>query len=198
MFEYIGEQIRANVLVNLTWVSRSAGYVEPIRVQDGDKVRLMPGAKPYAGAVCESGDYINMAPDAGQTCIVFVDSDEDVFVTRKTSRYSEIDARFRVVVWYDERKISISAGEILVGMQSAIIAGVRAVSFNTEGLMLTKTFFQNFQHDPERVWSRYGLHTHKKGLFVAPYKTFAVTFRMIGRFVPECFTGVITADADAC
>lgn len=198
MFDYIGEKIRADVLANLTWISRSAGFTTPVRVEDNGRVRLFPGARPYAGVACEDGDYINMGPDAGQVGIAFVDSESSLQVSRKTSKYSEIEALFRVVVWYDERKITVPGSSAMIGLQSAIIAGVRALSFNTDGLYLTKTYFQRFDHNAGRIWSRYGIVDNDAGLFIAPYQTFAVNFRMIGRYIPECFTGEITADASAC
>lgn len=195
MFDYIGEKIRAGVLSQNPWISRSAGLTEPVQNADGG---LYPGARPYAGAPCEdTGDYVNMAPSETETCIAFVDQEGELKKVYTNSRLYDFEAFFRVVVWFDERKVTVDGPSLMLSMQSAITAGVNATSFNTTGLLRTKTFFESAQFDPKSIWGRYAA-PDKQGLFLLPYRTFAIRFRLIGRMVPECFTGQIEADANAC
>lgn len=195
MFDFIAEKTRSNVLASLPWVSRCAGLVEPTLATDGG---YYPGARPYAGQPCDAGDYLNMSPQETETCIAFVDTDGEVRKQRGTSRFVGFETHFRVVLWYDERKISVDAGNFAFGMQSAIIAGVQATNYNGLGLHLTKAFFDGAQFDPKAIWGRYAINQEKQGLFMLPYRTMAISFRLIGRAIPECFTATINADPAAC
>lgn len=196
MTEYIAERIRASVLSGLPWISRSAGLTEPARSADGGNY---PGARRYAGDHCHGvGDYINMAPDVAETAIAFVDWDGDIRRVYSNSRLYDFDTYFRVVVWFDERKVTVDAGNLMFALQGAITAGILATNINTEGLIRTKAFFDSIQLDPVKVWSRYQIQQDKQGLFMLPYRTFAMRYRLIGRVVPECFTGSIQTDANAC
>lgn len=196
MTEYIAERVRQNVLVNLPWISRTAGLTEPVQSADGG---TYPGARKYNGQTCQGeGDYINMAPEATETAIAFVDWDGDIRRVYSNSRLYDFEAYFRVVVWFDERKVTIDAGNLMMAMQAAITSGIKATSLNTEGLLRTRVFFDSAQLDPLQVWSRYRMEQEKQGLFLVPYRTFALRFRLLGRIVPECFTGNITADPASC
>ena len=46
-----------------------------------------------------------MAPDGSETCIAFVDVPSDIQVDETHRTYNILNVRFRVVVWFDERKI---------------------------------------------------------------------------------------------
>ena len=198
MLEHIGEQIRASVLAGLSWASRSAGYTEPVQAVDGETRRLFPGSKPIGVVNCEAGQYINLGPDNGQTGIVFVDSISSMVVKKGRAKYSEIEVPFRVVVWYDERKISVPSGNVMLNIQSDIVLGIKSVTLDTDGLVLTKVVFSGFEHDPAKVWGRYGIAINDVGMFIAPYSTFAINFKMIGRLIPSCFTQTITVNESAC
>lgn len=196
MFDYIGEKVRAGVLAQNPWISRSAGLTEPVPNADAG---FYPGARPYPGQPCDAAsDYINMAPSELETCIAFVDQDSEVRRAYSNAKVYDFEAFFRVVVWFDERKVTASAGSLMILLQSGITAGVLAVSFNTDGLLRTKTFFNSAQFDPKTIWARYQIDQEKQGLFLLPYRTLAIRFRLIGRVVPACFTGEIAADATAC
>lgn len=104
----------------------------------------------------------------------------------------------RVVVWYDERKLSTPGGSVPANMVGDIITAVKAASFDTEGFLITKAKFTGLEHDPVRIWARYGLSVNDSGLFMLPYSTFAVNFDVMGRFNPACFTQPITVDLTAC
>lgn len=195
MFEHIGAQTRRSVFENLPWVSRFAGLAEPVPGADG---RIYPGARPFAGQPCDAGDYVNMSPSEAETCIAFVDSDSDVRKTRTTSRYYDFELFFRVVLWYDERKIPIDPENLLFALHSAISAGVMATRFDTAGILRTKAFYDSMQVDPLKVWDRYKIDQQKQALFVLPYRSFAVRFRLIGVVTPACYTQTITANPDAC
>ncbi len=185
------------MLSTLPWVSRSAGFTEPTKAAESD--RLYPGSMPYSGQPCDdAGDYLNMAPQEGDTAIAFVDTESEVRTVRSNSRFSEIEALFRVVVWYDSRKVSVDGDSVSMGLQMAMNAGISAINFNTMGLSGARVFFYTYTPDPKKIWSRYGMGSDKDGLFMLPYRTFAVAYRLTARYRAECFTGEITADADAC
>lgn len=196
MTQYIGEKVRDLVLSSLPWISRSAGLTEPVMGADG---LTYPGARPFGGQPCEGvGDYVNMAPQEGESALAFMDWDGDIRRVYSNSRLFDFETFFRVVVWMDGRKINISSGDVAIAIQAAIVAGVRAASYNTDGLMRTKAMFDALQVDPAKIWARYTATGASKGIFLLPYESFAIRFRLIGRMVPECFTGTITADLDAC
>lgn len=195
MTDYIGEKIRDLVLSELPWISRAAGYTEPVPNADGG---YFPGARPFPGQPYHGvSDYVNMAPQETETAISFVDWDGDLRRVYQNAKLYDFETFFRVVVWFDERKISVDAGNVMFAMQGAIAAGIRAISLNTDGLLRTKTFFDSATFDAAKVWDRYKM-PEKQGLFMLPYRTFALRFRLIGRMVPGCFTGQITTDASAC
>lgn len=196
MTDYIGEKIRDMVLSGLPWISRSAGLTEPVQNADGG---TYPGSRRYTGDPCTAvGDYINMAPQDTETAIAFVDWDGDIRRVYSNAKLYDFETPFRVVVWFDERKVTVDAGNLMFALQGAITAGIRAVNLNTNGLLRTKVIFDSIQLDPLQVWSRYRIAQERQGLFLLPYRTFALRFRLIGRMIPECFTGIITADANAC
>ncbi len=195
MTEYIAEKIRDAVLSGLPWMSRSAGLTEPVQGAKG----TYPGARRYTGDPCAAvGDYINMAPQETETAIAFVDWDGDNQKVYSNARLYDFKTYFRVVVWFDERKVTVDAGSLMFALQGAITAGIRAVNFNTDGLLRTKAILDSAQLDPVKVWSKYQMQQQKQGLFLLPYRTFALRFMLMGRVVPECFTGTITADQNAC
>lgn len=196
--EYIGEKIRASALADLTWITRSAGLTEPIRATDMDAFRPFPGAKQFAGSVCEPGQYINMAPDDGQAAIAFVDAPDQMRVKRAHGKYSDVEIPVRVVLWYDTRKLEVSAGILAANAATDVITAVKAVDFDTEGFLITKAVFTGFEHDPARIWSRYGLAVNDIGMFMVPYSTLALHFKVIGRLNPACFTGIVTSNLLAC
>lgn len=196
MKQYIGEKIRDSVLSSLPWISRAAGLSDPVLGADG---LTYPGARPFDGQPCEgAGDYVNMSPQEGESVVAFVDWDGDLRRVFSTPKLFDFETFFRIVVWMDERKITVSAGDVRMAMQAAIAAGVRAASYNTDGLYRTRVFFDSLQFDPLSVWARYTAAKENQGLFMLPYQSFALRFRIIGRMVPECFTGTITADMEGC
>lgn len=195
MFDHIGAKTRTAVFDNLPWISRSAGLVEPVPGAEG---RIYPGARPFDGQPCDAGDYVNMSPSETETCIAFVDMDSEIRRTRNTSRFYDFELFFRVVLWYDERKISIDAGNFLFGIQSAIAAGVQAAQYDTTGIHRTKVTYNSTQLDALKVWERYNIDQAKQGLFLLPYRSLAIRFRMIGMVTPACFAETITANPAAC
>lgn len=196
MTDYIGEKIRDSVLSGLPWISRSAGLTEPVQNADGG---TYPGARRYTGDPCAAvGDYVNMAPQETETALAFVDWDGDIRRVYSNAKLYDFETPFRVVVWFDERKVTVDAGNLMFALQGAITAGIRATNLNTNGLLRTRVIFDSVQLDPIQIWSRYRMGQERQGLFLLPYRTFALRFRLIGRMIPECFTGTITADANAC
>lgn len=186
MLEYIAEQIRAQALASLTWISRPAGLVEMLQVKNGDTFTKFPAAKRYYGVTCEPGDYLNMSPDGNEICIAFVDSAGDVRIDQRTSHFERISAFFRVVVWYDERKIRFDGQFDKSGkMALEITEVVRTAELNTAGLTGCKIGFENLTTDPAKIWGSYGFKPDDQ-LFMLPYRTFAVSFRMRGFLFGKC------------
>lgn len=198
MFDYIGEKIRLQ-LAGLDWLSRSAGYTVPVEIQDGGERGGYPAANYYDGAPCPVGEKLNMAPHEGETALAFVDSDAVFTTTRRTSRFIEFSTNIRLVLWYDTRKVAYDGdSDKEWQMISDVTNAVKSASFDTEGLLATRIRFASVQYDPAQIWGKYSLRSEGQGLFVYPYKTMAIIFTLSGRFVADCFTGSLTANAAAC
>lgn len=194
MFEHIGEVIRANVFANIPWITRAAGLTDPATTTDGGAVRVFPAARAYDGAPCDAGEfYVNMSPQEGETAIAFVQDYSPIKVVNERGRWRQLEAAFSVVVWYDERRILVNADSIMFAMQSAIITGVLAANYDTDGLHGVKARFSSITTDPARVWQRYDVYNVQRGLLLRPYRTFEVEFGLTAQFDPACFTSEITA-----
>lgn len=186
MYEYIGEHIRAQVLAPLTWVSRPAGLVEILEVKNGEKNTKFPGAKPYYGVNCEPGDYLNMSPDGKETCIAFVDSSGEIRVDQHTTHFDRISAFFRVVVWYDEKKIRYDGAlDISARMTQEIVNLAKSANLNNAGIGGCKVIYESLTTDPAKIWGVYGFKPDDQ-LFMLPYRTFAVSFRMTAFLSGAC------------
>ena len=157
MLEYIGEQIRTQVFARLTWISRAGGYTELLEANDGGTQKRFPGTKPQYQVPCEPGDYLNMGPDGKETCIAFVDSPGLIQVDERRSKYERVSVPFRVVVWYDDRKVRYDGPADKAGqMAKEIIAYARAATLSTTGVSGCKVSYDSIDFDPARIWGAYG------------------------------------------
>ena len=198
MFEAIGEAIRAQ-LAELTWISRTGGQTIPIEVRDGEVFKTFPGCRPYEGAPCDAGDFVNLSPHADETCIAFCEFNGDISVLRHTSRYDDISFPVRVVLWWDARKISFD-GDVSAewAMTDKVIEAVKAADIETEIFGAARIQYLSTQITPSLIWDRYNIRSEGQGLFMYPYRTIGLNFNIRGRINLKCLTGAITADADAC
>jgi len=170
MFESIGEAVKTGL--SLEWIERLGGFVELVSVKNGEERALFPGCKEYSGTTWNGG-YLNMSPGP-ETSLAFVDSQNDITVERTTGMYRILLIRFRVVVWYDENAIEYE-GDKTGRMVQDVIDKVKAVEF--VGLKSVRTIFEGLSVDPNRIWGQYN-YKPDDALFMAPYRTFAVSFRM--------------------
>ena len=187
MLESIGNTIAA-ALSNLPFVSRSGGLTELVDVQNGENRQRIPGAKGYRetdGAFTgKPEDIASMAPDGSETCIAFVDVPSDIQVDETHRIYSILNVRFRVVVWFDERKIDFEGENDKPGrLTQEIINAVKGLNFTV--FKKHRTTFESISVDAGRIWSAYNFKPDD-ALFMAPYRTFAVTFRMKAWYFPAC------------
>jgi len=186
MLEYIAEQIRAQAFASLSWISRPAGLVEMLQVRNGNNFTKFPAAKPYYGVVCEPGDYLNMSPDGKEACIAFVDSAGDLKIEQRTSHFERFSAYFRVVVWYDEKRITV--GGVMsktAAMAFEIQNEVKQVNFDAPKLSGCKVLSEGITENPANIWGSYGFKPDDQ-LFMLPYRTFAVSFRLRGFLFGKC------------
>lgn len=198
MFEQIGESIRAS-LAELTWISRTGGATVPIEIRDGETFKTFPGCLAYEGAPCEAGQFVNLAPDSSESCIAFIEFLNDVTVVRHTSRYDDISFQFRVVLWWDARKIAFDGDEVVEwGIIERVIAKVKAANIENTVFGAARVQYLSAQFTPDQIWGRYNIQTQGQGLFMYPYRTMGLNFNVRGRLNLKCLTGTITADADAC
>lgn len=185
MFEQIGYSIQ-KALKDLSFVSFAGGYAELLDTT-GDEERVKyPASKEFKNGVW-SGDYESLLPDGEERCIVFTDSQTDITVSSSNARYSVLIIRFRVVVWFDERKIefedSDQYGDKMARVMQEIINTVPGVKF--PDFMKSRTVFESINADPLRIWAAYAPKPDD-ALFMAPYRTFAVTFRTTAWLANGC------------
>ena len=186
MFDYIGEKIRTEAFSRLTWISRAGGFTEMVEVNDGGTLKRFPGAKPQYQMPCEPGDYLNMSPDGSEICIAFTDSAGKIQVDERHRIFDKVSAFFRVVVWYDENRIAYGgATDKAHQMAKEIIAAVRGVNMNNTGLQGCRVSFDSVDFDPAKVWAGYGFKADD-ALFMRPYRTFAVSFRLRALLATGC------------
>jgi hypothetical protein len=177
MFEYIGEKIRA-ALEGFEWVSRLAGQTEVLHTTDGGERKTFPGAKPRYAVTCEPGDYLNMAPDQRERCIVFVDFPGELVVKQRTFQFERVEIPFRVVVWYNDLAVGYSGNaDKMGGMVAAIAAAVKGADYNTTGFSGCKASYTGLSTVPGKIWGQYGIGP-EAGHFTLPYRTFAVYFTL--------------------
>lgn len=199
MLEHIGEQVRQE-LSKLNFVSIAAGYTEPIVRDDNGVQRIYPAARPWPNAPCEAGEtYVNMSPHDGAGCIAFVDSLEGVEIVGGTAKYTDVQAVFRVVVWYDEGNILFGyPSRLPLAIANEITKAVRRVDFITPGIVSARATFYASSNNPDTIWSRYGMGVDDRALFMAPYRTLAVSFKFQARYLPDCFCPEILTVEKTC
>ena len=172
MFEYIGKKIQTS-LSTLDYVSLAGGYTELVDAPDGEERIKLPMCRKYVDGKADG--YVNMSPDGSESCIMFVDGTE-MSLELHTSRYDILIFRPRVVVWYDERKLGFT-GELDTGarVMQDIMSKVKLASFPFFSKVSAR--FELLTVDSGRIWSAYNFKPDD-ALFMAPYRTFAVTFRL--------------------
>ncbi len=175
MIESIADQIKAGVFDNLDWITRSGGLTELVEDTSGET----PVRRPWA-RILEDGvrSYVDVTPDGNDACIAFVDFPSDMTVETERSKYRIVVLRPRIVVWCNEDKIEYSGDlEKQGGMVTAINNLVRGLSINA--LSTSRIVLESMSVDAGRIWSGYNFRADD-ALFVAPYRTFALTFRLRG------------------
>jgi len=199
MLEHIGEQVRQEI-AKLNFVSIAGGYTEPIVRDDNGIQRIYPAARPWPNAPCEAGEsYVNLSPHDGAGCIAFVDSLDGVEIVGGTAKYSDAQAIFRVVVWYDEAQLLFAdQSRTALAITNEVIKAVRRVDFLTPGIVSARATFYNSTQNPETIWSRYGMGLDDRALFMAPYRTLAVSFKFQARYLPDCFCPEILTVEKTC
>lgn len=201
MLETIAEQIRQQ-LATLDWITRTGGLTNPVEILDGETAKTIPACLSYEGAPCDAGsegDFLNMAPHGEEVCIAFVEMPNDFSVVRRHARYDDVTLAFRVVVWYDARKISFDGDlEPSWKMIEQIIGAVKAADVTNDALGGAKIRFNSTQFTPDQIWSRYNMRDANQGFFMYPYRTFGLNFILQCRLNLSCFDGTLTANANAC
>ena len=169
MFDRLGQEI-ISVLEPLEYITLRGGMVELINQTDGEQRSVTPQSKVYADGVW-TGEYQNLSPDHSETCIVFSEF-VDYTVTERTNLYERFTLRFRLIVWFNEAKIDYDgyAGEKI---SKDLIRKVRGLNLYKK----PQIHFESITADPARIWSAYSFKPDD-ALFMAPYRTFALTFTL--------------------
>lgn len=193
MIEYIGKKIQ-EALSGIEYISLAGGYAEMIEApnKEGERARR-PMCRKYTNGVAT--DYVELTPDGSESCITFVDSQNDVSVETHTSRYDILIIRPRVVAWYDERKL-IFEGEADTGTRifQDVQSAIKAINFSFFAKSTIR--FESVAVDPARIWGAYNFKPDD-ALFMAPYRTIAFTFRM-KVWLTACKESKIELDTSCC
>lgn len=199
MFEYVGNKIRAS-LATVPLLTRAGGLAETIDTVDGNERRKYPGCKGYRDKdgvyTGKSEDIMNVSPDGSFPGIAFTDFPTDIQVEQNTSRYQFISVRFRVVVWYNEETV-VHDGEAdkSGALMQAVIAAVRTTEMPF--FKKPKINFEAISADAGRIWSTYNFKPDD-ALFLPPYRTFAIIFRMRAYLMKNCPLPEIEVDESCC
>ena len=172
MFEYIGKKIQTSLAL-LEYVSLAGGYTELIDAPNGGERLKRPMSRKYVDG--KPDGYVDMSPDGSESCIMFVDG-TDMSLEQHTNHYDVLLFRPRIVVWYDERKLDFT-GELDTGARVTqdIISSVKSTLFPFFSRVHAR--FELLTVDPARIWQGYNFKPDD-ALFMAPYRTFAITFRL--------------------
>lgn len=186
MLELIGENVR-RALEKVDYIRLAGGYAEPITKDDNGTLRTFPACRVWPGIV-HSEDYVNLSPHEDAGCIAFVDAGQDVEVLKATERAKEISTYFRVVVWYDQRRILADNQTALqIAMANDLIVRLRNADFTGGGIVAGRAEIYGTSNNVDAIWGRYGMGVDDRGLFMAPYNTFSMLFKFTGRWLPDCY-----------
>lgn len=177
MFDQLGQKIRA-VLEPLEYISLRGGLVELINQSDGEQRSITPQCKTFVNDVW-NGDWQNLSPDHSETCIVFTEI-QDYQVNESTSRYDRFTVKFRVIVWYNESKIYYE-GYVGEKIQRDITRKIKGLNIYKK----PQISLESITADPSRIWSAYSFRPDD-ALFMAPYRTFALTFNLKAYEMVKC------------
>ena len=177
MFDRLGQEI-ISVLGPLEYITLRGGLVELINQTDGEARSITPQSKVYVDGVW-NGEYQNLSPDHSETCIVFSEFVEYT-VNERTNMYERFTLRFRLIVWFNEAKIDYDgyAGEKI---SKDLIKKVRGLNMYKK----PQINFESITADPARIWSAYSFRPDD-ALFMAPYRTFALTFSLRAYEMVKC------------
>ena len=177
MFDRLGQQI-ITLLEPLEYITLRGGLVELINQTDGDARSVTPQSKVYVDGVW-NGEYQNLSPDHSETCIVFSEFQEYT-VNERVNLYERFTLRFRLIVWFNEAKIDYDgyAGEKI---SKDLIKKVRGLNMYKK----PQINFESITADPARIWSAYSFRPDD-ALFMAPYRTFALTFSLRAYEMVKC------------
>ena len=193
MIEYIGLQVKEK-LSSLDWITHPGGYAFLVNDVDGSERVAYPATKEIKNGVW-TGKYDSMLPDSEKTCLAFVDSQNDITVELERSRYRVLVIPFRVVVWLDETKLEVQGNLPTIDtVFNAIKSAVCDADFPE--FQNCRTTFQSITFDPARIWAGYTLRPDD-ALFLAPYRTFAITFRLRA-YEMTCATSQIESNEICC
>ena len=114
-----------------------------------------------------------------ETCIVFSEFQEYT-VNERVNLYERFTLRFRLIVWFNEAKIDYDgyAGEKI---SKDLIKKVRGLNMYKK----PQINFESITADPARIWSAYSFRPDD-ALFMAPYRTFALTFSLRAYEMVKC------------
>ena len=177
MFERLGQEI-ISVLEPLEYITLRGGMVELVNQTDGESRSITPQAKLYADRVW-TGEYQNLSPDHSETCIVFSEF-QDYTVDERTSRYERFTLKFRVIVWLNEAKFDYD-GYVGEKISKDLIKKIRTLNL----YKTPKVSLESMTADPARIWSAYSFRPDD-ALFMAPYRTFALTFNFKAFEMTKC------------
>mgnify|MGYP000113668882 FL=1 len=199
MFEYIGNKLRASLAAS-PMITRPGGLAEVIDTVNGNERTKYPGCKGYRDKdgvyTGKTSDIMNLSPDASAAGIAFTDFPSDITVEQNTGRYQLITVRFRVVVWYNEDAMDYQ-GEVDKGgrLMQEVIDRVNAAEMPF--FKKSKINLEAISADASRIWSVYSFKPDD-ALFLPPYRTFAIIFRMRAYLMKGCELPEIEVDQSCC
>jgi hypothetical protein len=194
MFDHIG-QVVADALKNLDFADTVAGFCEPVTRDDNGVQRTFPAAR-KTGNEYSALEYLNMSPHDGISCLIFTDSEDALNVVSLPTERRRMEVRFRVVVWYDERLVKTdTGGDVAPAIIKAVSGLLYDADFSANYWLSPKLNLYQIELTPDRIWSRYRMGADDRALFVLPYRTIAITYRLSGYWAENCDCGRVIKSA---
>jgi hypothetical protein len=183
----LSDRIRSAALATLPFIDRPAGLVEALTFDDAGKTRILPAwLGGSAAGACETGDFVNMAPDGSVTGLAFVESLQPPSTKRLAAGHFQAEIPLRVVVWYNQKKIDADFFRQHDDVIRETVQAIFAADYNGGILANVKPRLRSVTSNWRNIWNEYRFEEAALQLFTWPYRTFALdlTFRAV--YSPNC------------
>jgi hypothetical protein len=170
MLEYVLRQLSAEIQSEMPVISRAGGLVQPLKVNDAGKEKLVP----VAVNASESNEVVQLSPDSRESGIIWWEAGA-TRVRQQLAGMSELQNDIRLVCWLNLKRIEPPEPELI---QSKILEiALRHYTRIGKSPLVARTvqFGGDVVRDPA-IFARWSFAEAETQFLLPPFDFFALQF----------------------